>query len=439
MPSRHAKPPIHLRIALAHALGYADYPDSPTAEPYLNYIVNRHIGRGTLEEFLELFIRVIEHFSCGRPESQSIRALLDALVGSDDEDMFAQTKAGGTMRREEVEDTIMYIMGAWSMLLRSFVGLPNGVRKVTTAYDIRAQAADTEIEAYDQSLAGLIRGSGLIPAPGNTQLAGSMEPEDEIVRTAMRLAALLSQANGTSGVGIATSTPSSSMLLGHYRMKGTSSDAMSDALEAIDSLESLSIKATRLNAFTLNVLGAVQISWTHNVSRHLLLSKHGGRHILELFALPCAFNATTLTSEAIGISSELAQEIQESYCILFNAWPDQSLHIKYGRYVGLRRFCWCWSCSAHQYRNQVLAKYRRECHTKCRRTKRSRRSDTLSEYDPLLVELMDNESSDWTQDLFPCLWPRIMVLEEHLLSAKPWSIWILFRDRRDTLQFWTFL
>jgi hypothetical protein len=55
------------------------------------------------------------------------------------------------------------------------------------------------------------------------------------------------------------------------------------------------------------------------------------------------------------------------------------------------------------------------------------------------VSLMsDYQPSDWVQDLFPCLWPRIVVLEEHLHMAKPWSIWILFRDRRDTLQFWTF-
>jgi len=437
MHSRRAIPSTHLRTALAHALGYADYPSSSTAEPYLNYIANRHIGRGTLEEYLGLFIRVVEHFASGQ---ETIRALLDALVDAEDEDMFADTKAGGAMRRDDVEDTVMYIMGAWSMMLTSFVGLPNGVRKITTAYGIRVHAGVKKPEVHEQSLGGLIRGSSLLPAPGNAQLVGFEEPDDEIVRTAMRLVALLSQASGTTGATNAMgSIPSSSVRLGDVASKAMNTRITADALEAMDSLESLSIKATRLNAFTLNVLGAVKISWTHNISRHMLLSRHGGRHILELFALPCAFSATTLTSEAVGIPSELAQEIQESYCILFNAWPDQSLHITYGRYIGIRKFCWCWSCSAHRYRNQVVSKYRKSFQTKSRRTKRSRRGDQLSEYDPLLVELMDNESSDWTQDLFPCLWSRITVLEEHLLSAKPWSIWILFRDRRDTLQFWTFL
>jgi hypothetical protein len=63
----------------------------------------------------------------------------------------------------------------------------------------------------------------------------------------------------------------------------------------------------------------------------------------------------------------------------------------------------------------------------------------VTEYDPLPVELVGNEPSDWTRDLFPHLWSRITILEEHLQAAKLWNIWILFRDRRDTLQFWTFL
>jgi hypothetical protein len=428
---------LHVRTALAHALGYPEYPSNLTAEPYLNYIANRHIGRGTLEEYLALFVRVIEHFSCSHPESDSIRALLNVLVSSEDEDLFADTKAGSAMRREDVEDTVLYIMGAWSMLLSSFVQLPNGIRKVIMAYSMKAHAAEKPTEPYDENMAGLVRGSCLLPASGNTSLPGCTEPEDEIMRTAMRLVALLRQVDGAAGA--TPGTPSDSMLIESTLSKMSTSHVSTDALDAIHSLESLSIKATRLNAFTLNVLGAVQISWTHNISRHMLLSRHGGRYIIELFALPCAFNASTLTSDAVGMSSELAQEIQESYCILFNAWPDQSFHVKIGRYFGIRKFCWCWSCSAYRYRNQVISKYRKLVHPKSRRVKRTRRGEQRSEYDPLLVDLMDNESSDWTHDLFPCLWSRITVLEEHLQTAKPWNIWILFRDRRDTLQFWTFL
>lgn len=47
-------------------------------------------------------------------------------------------------------------------------------------------------------------------------------------------------------------------------------------LDSLDSLESLTVKSTRLNAYTLSVFGSVEISWTHNISRHLVLSKRDG-------------------------------------------------------------------------------------------------------------------------------------------------------------------
>jgi len=45
---------------------------------------------------------------------------------------------------------------------------------------------------------------------------------------------------------------------------------------------------------------------------------------------------------------------------------------------------------------------------------------------------------NWIPDYFQVLWPRIIELEKHLQAARPWRFWVLFRDRRDTLQFWTF-
>ncbi|KAF2190138.1 hypothetical protein K469DRAFT_560576 [Zopfia rhizophila CBS 207.26] len=344
-----------LRIALAHAVGYPDYPGNDTAAPYLNYISNRHIGRGTLDEYLTLFLRVVEYFKDDTKQG-SIQELLDEFAASDNEALFSDTKVGGRTRKEDVEDTVMYILGVWCVMLSSFVQLPNGWRKVTVAYE-RRDGRGLRGAAYEENLSGLLKGND----------------------------------------------------------------------------------ATRLNAFTLSVLAAVEISWTQNISRHMLLSQHGGRHVLEVFALPCVFNATFLPSDAVGISSDLAQEIQESYCILFNAWPETSLHAKLGLFLGLWRWCWCWSCSAYRYRTNTIHKLKKTFTPNSRNSKRALESAPKSEFDPLLVELMNNEHpSDWTYELFPCLWPRITMLEEHLQRAKPWSIWILFRDRRDTLQFWTF-
>lgn len=202
--------------------------------------------------------------------------------------------------------------------------------------------------------------------------------------------------------------------------------------------ESLSISAKRLNAFTLNVFSGVDVQWTPNVSRHLLLTNVGGRYVLELFSLPCAFGS--ITSPAVGISWELRQEIEESYAMLFNAWYMKPLHVKLGAFVGIRKVCWCRSCCAYRYRKRCI----RACRSRGLATSLRRINNTAnpiqSDFDPVLENLMMKYSmDDWTPESFPSLWPRIARLEKHLQSSRPWSLWVLFRDRRDTLQFWTFL
>jgi hypothetical protein len=443
MPRRHSNDNDVRRNALAQAIGFADYPNNATAEPYLNYISNRHIGRGTLEEYLGLFLRVVEHFkqngSCGAqtPALDSIQVLLDTLVISENEELFSDTKAGSSMRKEDVEDTVMYILGIWTMLLSSFVQLPSGVRKVMVAYTLRVQSRGITRAACEENLAGLLKGSGLLPTPAWAQTQ-AIHPDDEIVRIARQLVALLSSEKGPLDDSV--TSPGTSLGNPFFESSGPStseSQISFRSLDNMDSVESLSIRSTRLNAFTLSTLGAVEISWTHNISRHMQLSRHDGRYVLDIFALPCVFDATSLTSYAVGISSELAQEIKESYCILFNAWPDVPMHAKFGRYLGMRKVCPCWSCSAHRFRRDALSKLRKST---SRNGKRSRDAVRRSEFDPMLAKLMNNnESSDWTHDLFPSLWSRITMLEEHLEKAKPWSLWILFWDRRDTLQYWTFL
>ena len=60
-------------------------------------------------------------------------------------------------------------------------------------------------------------------------------------------------------------------------------------------------------------------------------------------------------------------------------------------------------------------------------------------YDPKVEDYMDKEARDWKPEDYPCLWPRVLTLEEFQRDAKPWSIWVLFRDRRDTGQWWALL
>lgn len=445
--SRRHYVPDQLRIKLAHTLGFAEYPVTTATdpEPYLNYIANRNVGRGHLEGFLALVIQIVEFFKQGNDNpnlTPSIQELLDNFATSPSQ-YFSDTKASTQPRRDDVEDTVMYIMGIWTMLLSSFVHLPvaGGARKITLAYTIRAQEKGNTLQnnPYNGDVSSLITGSGLLPSAGQWDLPQSSDDNAAMSQAAVSLRAALGRAQDFSSAS--TASPGGSV---HSLQKLDSSGQHTNMgmslrfLDDLDSLESLHVAATRLNAYTLSVFGAVDIAWTHNLSRHMLLCKRNGQYVLEVFGLPCALSATTLTSSAVGISPEYSQEITESYSILFNAWPDTPRHARLGSASGTRRFCWCWSCSAHRYRHQLVSNYRKLSEKRTPGAKRSRSAHT-SEFDPRLVELMKNEPSDWTPDLFPSLWPRIMILEEHLQSAKPWNIWILFRDRRDTLQFWTFL
>lgn len=177
------------------------------------------------------------------------------------------------------------------------------------------------------------------------------------------------------------------------------------------------------------------MSWTYNVSHHMLLARHCGKYSLKVFALPCAFDATT--SPSIGIPKRLAQEIRESYGILFNAWPSIPRHAQYGRFIGLSKFCWCWSCTSTTFRSKTIRARQAEA-LRVSASKGCR--DARSDFDPQLVDLMNNDDSiNWTSDMFPSLWPRVVALQTHLETSRPWNFWVLFRDRRDTVQFWTFL
>ncbi|KAH8725784.1 hypothetical protein GQ44DRAFT_680494 [Phaeosphaeriaceae sp. PMI808] len=439
-------PTNNLRIKLAHTLGFPDYPTTATAEPYLNYITNRFVGRGTLEWYLRLVIHVIHHFQADEapvapPLIKSIRRLLDTLATSSN-DYFTDTKPGSQTRREDVEDTVLYIIGAWTLLLSSFVHLPvvGGARKITLAYGIRAQDTCTtpRCDPYEESLSGLIRGSGILPSAGQWGLSiGGDDDDNARIKAMVQLMATLREPQRSTFRSTSSLNDSSLSLHNLESLRPAQTNISLHLLDDLDAMESLHIAATRLNAYTLKEFGAVDIMWTHNFSRHLLLCKRSGRYVLEVFALPCALTATTLTSDAVGIAPEFAQEIRESYSILFNAWPDTPRHAKWSKPIGGGRICWCWSCSAYRYRKQIVSRYQKLSKRKPAGPKATRFSN-LSEFDPLLVELMKNEPSDWTPELFPSLWTRIMVLEAHLQSAKPWNIWILFRDRRDTLQFWTF-
>jgi hypothetical protein len=447
------------RIELARSLGLSEYPGNLRVEPYLIYIESHCFSRARPEEYTRLFAHVVRHFkaiegSDGNYVTKSIALLLDELLSVSGDDHFPESQSDSQERREDVEDAVLYIIGTWTMMLSSFVVVPiaGGIRKVTMAYNMRIQGGANSIESYEQSVSALVKGSGLLPDPDQNHFTGNSS-NDDITQTALKLIKLLS-INPSSSASCASSLKSPMDLSGETFnppvQPPTYSNMPPDFLD-LESHESLSISATRLNALTLHILGTVSIEWTYNISRHLILSKRNGQHYLQVFALPCAFEAPGFAEEITGIPTNLIHEIRESYSILFNAWPTTPLHAK----LGLRFCCWCWACSAHRYRRRAIADCKRACALESRRRQAKRgRLGVLSTkttaagaaaaarnaFDPMLLTLMEYDaSSDWTYDIFPHLWARITALEMHLQGSRPWSIWVLFRDRRDTLQFWTFL
>lgn len=433
-------PSNDLRMRFAHALGFLEYPTNTTAEPYLNYIISNYSGEG-IEDHLELFIATIAHFGTATStttEDHTIQALIDRLSQEGFRDVFADTSPGTSARREHVEDSVMYIIGAWTTMLNSFQHRC-GSRRVTAAYSLFADANPVAKDPLEENVSGLLNGCGLLP--GGRWDRGADFANDATLQLMMLLSysANLSNQPGLLMRSAGSLTPPSSRKLSALsEIAGLicGCGAVSQRLlEDLDNTESMSIKTVRLNAFKMNMLSAVDIKWTPNVSRHMLLSKTAGRHDLELFSLPCAFDA--INSSLVGVSAELTMEIQESYAMLFNAWPDTPSHTKFGSAIGVRHWCQCWSCSAYRYRQRCLAKCRAGASD---RSQRSTKALLTNDYDPLLETLSAGSSMpDWTPDDFPLLWSRIARLEQHLQSSRPWNIWVLFRDRRDTMQFWTFL
>jgi hypothetical protein len=476
-----------LRINLAHDLGFADYPESDVAGPFLNYIENRYIGGPkSLEDYLNLFRNVVNHFvkahlpqpsqppSSGSGhatsktalDSDSIQAYITTLSGSNSEPIFTDTRPGTDLREELVTDTVLYVIGVWTAMLSCFVKLPSGYRQVELAYCIKQGkqvGTGQDVALKDTSLPGLLKGSGLLPSPMDGY-SSAHSNQNGLVDVARLLLSSIPFNGGSAGNSLSDSSANQKLKTALASYISSSACATSfylpDSLSSsstvaapstyptsplllhasVDTLESASIKSTALNAYTLSSLAGVRIHWTFNLSRHFLLSSHAGHTVLEVFALPCILQGGAKSLQATGVPVDLIHEIKESYSILFNPSGAPSIHSQIGRVFWLRRWCWCQSCSLRRLRDREIQTLKRRTSPPISRAAKRTSYKAKSEFDPNLVELIaDPDPDNWNHDLFPYLWPRIVALEEHLHAAKPWSFWVLFRDRRDTLQFWTFL
>lgn len=395
--------------ALKHALGFSDDELSQVAsiEPYVEYIKASWTGRGKQEDFLRFFIEVVQHFrdtsdERKRSEDSSIRGYLDGLIAQFDHYYFNDTIAQTSARISRVNDTVLLVLGTWLLSKSYFVPATQDQRRIVYAYCRATSQEYSEDHAFRQSIAGLLSTSGLLPNPRESDIVP--DGNDGNVQ-------LIAE------VDITEAFPLHSC--------------------AGDVLESLSIDANKLNAINLSTYSRIEIAWTQNLSRHMLLSKRAESYYLEVFALPCALqDGAGHVFSRMGISSSLIDEIECSYATLFNPCRESTSHKTLASLFGLHRWCWCLYCAAYRFRKRTWETLRE------RKVRQGRTSSTIgpkSMYDDRIRVLMEHDASTWNQTDFGNLWPRILVLDAHLQRARPWNFWVLFRDRRDTVQYWTFL
>lgn len=150
----------------------------------------------------------------------------------------------------------------------------------------------------------------------------------------------------------------------------------------------------------------------------------------------------------VGISVDVIHEIELSYANLFNPKPISGLHKHLGKFIGVSLWCWCLHCSSRRLRDKTFRRLKERAasslgavYSRARGKKaiRGRDGQVAVPFDPLLIELAESEASWWEQGTFENLWPRIVALDRCLQEARPWNFWVLLRDNRDTVQYWTFL
>jgi len=204
--------------------------------------------------------------------------------------------------------------------------------------------------------------------------------------------------------------------------------------------ESPSIARKDLNAYSLTKLGRIRIEWSTDITEHLTLKHEYEKTSLMLFSLPCilgqhstlalrysdlqiAYSLRRLLrlSSTVGISNELQYEITMSYGLLFGRFPDE--HSR--RWIPGTWMCKCIGCKVAGVLEETMIAI----------------ENTDQVLDPSLwrhCREMKPACNVWVPSDFKHFWTRIHDLNQFLQERKPRSLVQLFKDRRDTLQYYTF-
>jgi hypothetical protein len=371
---------------LAKALGFSQYPTSMTAQPYLQHIISKCNNSDRVKDFLWLFSEIVAPTNLALPAQTLPRRSIATIINTFEADAGNRYFLGrvAPTRLTYVTNTVFLILGLWSMMEMNFDSQTHLLRPIIWAFNARVNNQLPAVDPLTRSFPELVEASGLIPDSSNTQ-------------------------NMPQSI---TSTADPNSYFPIYP---------------------LSIPARNLNLSKLATLAGINVHWTDNIARHLLLSPHAGTFYVELYAFPCTLDNACRTTdflERTGISVDYMNEISTSYAILFNPVSVGSIHKIFNCFGARRFFCWCLSCTSYRLKHRQY------------RILRSEESVLRSIFfDPALDNVTTTSSSlrNWNKTSYPNLWSRIVTLESALQNAKPWSFWVLFRDRREKLPFWTFL
>lgn len=374
---------------LAAQLGIENYPEDDRMKPFMRYVSLECKATEYLPAFYSLLARTVHYFdNDGNPSAamETLSSYILSLSQSTSEPYF-DTKARTLPREYQVTHTVFLCLGLWTMMKTNFVPSLNSPRPVSLAYLARTGRSCLSPEDFkdpvDTTLRELIIQSGLIPS------VKSLNHDFDAIQDAL-----------------------------------VACDSDPNAQFTVEAVESLYVRTEALNLSKLCTLAGVQIHWTNNLSRHLLLSQRAGLWLVELYALPCTLEqGFGRKLKAVGIPGDYLWEIQQSYASLFNPVTPSELHRVFDWL--LKPVCWCLYCSSRCLRKQEFSKIES--------------GHTGMFYDPTLETLSSNEKQQWDQISYRHLWPRVLKLESHLQNAKPWNFWVLFRDRREKMPFWTFL
>jgi len=338
-----ADPSPDLLKSLAHLLGFMKYPEDESATPYLEYIIEQGRDDAAINDYIRLFKDVVEYFANSHNDP-TIGSYIFFHIAEPNHYYFNDPPSSDT-RADDVTDTILYILGIWTLMKRYFEALRGDLRHVVWAYCIHNGKPVSETFALGETLPWLLAGSRLLPS-GEQHRYGAKKDGSSAVEPIEVLLKPFATPDWSADEDlkaalrsfIAACTSTSSLVSCAALLDLTSSLQLHASLDLI---ESLFIDPSVLNAFKLLTLANVHIHWMDNISWHLLLSIYDQQYYLEVFALPSAIqDGGENIFHKIGISRKLMDEIQDSYAALFNPQPPSYLHNRLGKLVELRFWCW---------------------------------------------------------------------------------------------------